>query len=337
MMAPSQQTLFLLLTAALIRIAVFILFPAIPDFLTNRVEVSTPVSSYKRLQEGIFLHQRGLSPYDGGVYHQPPLLLALFEAIPSYVLFTGLDILNGFTLKTIAERVDFKSSRATKLDGDMIMAMYLFNPFTLLSCVGRSTNIVTNSAIIQAIACGVIGGSGKAMLALALATYLSLYPALLLPPLLLLCWGGGQKTASSLPSFILQHLFAFLAGVSVLFLTTPIILYGSWDYAGASYGVQITLPDLTPNIGLWWYFFIEIFDAFREFFIGVFWLLLVSYVGSLTIRLQEKPLFVLISLLGLFSIFKPYPSISDVSLYLGFLPLYKHVFSRESPSILLRP
>ena len=329
MMAPSQQTLSLLLTAAVIRLAVFLLFPAISDFLTNRVEVSTPISSYKRLQEGIFLHQRGLSPYDGGVYHQPPLLLALFETVPSYVLFTCLDVLNGFTLKTIAEKVDFRSSRATKLDGNMIMALYLFNPFTLLSCVGRSTNIVTNAAIVQAIAFGTIGDTGKAIVALGLATYLSLYPALLLPPLLLLCWGGGEKVASSLASFTLRQFFAFLGVFSILYLTTPIILFGSWDFAKASYGVQITVPDLTPNIGLWWYFFIEIFDAFREFFIGVFWLLLVSYVGSLTIRLHEKPLFVLISLLGLFSIFKPYPSISDVSLYLGFLPLYKHVFPCE--------
>ena len=75
---------------------------------------------------------------------------------------------------------------------------------------------------------------------------------------------------------------------------------------------------------------IEIFDSFRSFFLGVFWLHLASYSGGLTLRLRNQPLFVVTMLLGLFAIFKPYPSISDVSLYLGFLPLYKHVFSRES-------
>ena len=30
------------------------------------------------------------------------------------------------------------------------------------------------------------------------------------------------------------------------------------------------MPDLTPNVGMWWYFFTEMFDHFRPFFLGVF-------------------------------------------------------------------
>src|SRR6266576_2037565 len=33
---------------------------------------------------------------------------------------------------------------------------------------------------------------------------------------------------------------------------------------------SFTLPDLTPNPGLWWYFFTEMFDHFRPFFLMVF-------------------------------------------------------------------
>jgi len=33
---------------------------------------------------------------------------------------------------------------------------------------------------------------------------------------------------------------------------------------------RLTLPDLTPNTGLWWYFFTEMFDHFRPFFLMVF-------------------------------------------------------------------
>lgn len=33
---------------------------------------------------------------------------------------------------------------------------------------------------------------------------------------------------------------------------------------------RLTLPDLTPNPGLWWYFFTEMFDHFRPFFLVVF-------------------------------------------------------------------
>jgi len=34
--------------------------------------------------------------------------------------------------------------------------------------------------------------------------------------------------------------------------------------------LRFQLPDLTPNPGLWWYFFTEMFDHFRPFFLMVF-------------------------------------------------------------------
>ena len=45
------------------------------------------------------------------------------------------------------------------------------------------------------------------------------------------------------------------------------------------------------SCGLWWYFFIEIFDSFREFFLGTFWLQLAAYVGGLDLRVRRQPLF----------------------------------------------
>ena len=33
---------------------------------------------------------------------------------------------------------------------------------------------------------------------------------------------------------------------------------------------SLTVSDLTPNVGMWWYFFTEMFDHFRPFFLGVF-------------------------------------------------------------------
>ena len=40
---------------------------------------------------------------------------------------------------------------------------------------------------------------------------------------------------------------------------------------------RLTLPDLTPNPGLWWYFFTEMFDHFRPFFLMVFSVRLISF------------------------------------------------------------
>lgn len=205
----------------------------------------------------------------------------------------------------------------------------------MAACLGRSTNIFTNTAIIHSVAAALEGDRFKAMLALGCASYLSMYPALLLPPIILLCWdqlATSKETFKSHSSYTLNLCAIFFASVVGL-LGLSYIIIGSWEFVPATYGVQLLVPDLTPNVGLWWYFFIEIFDSFRAFFLGVFWLHLAGYVGGLTLRLRKQPLFVVTSLLGLFAIFKPYPSISDVSLYLAFLPLYKHVFPRKSSSL----
>jgi GPI-anchor transamidase subunit U len=181
---------------------------------------------------------------------------------------------------------------------------------------------------LYAIAKAVDGKPVTSMLALGLASYLSLYPTLLLPPLLLLCYDKSRvrgKTMSS-QSFMFTYSVVFFTSIAWFLYVSYLLMGRSWEFLSSTYGVHLLLPDLTPNVGLWWYFFIEMFDSFREFFLGVFWLHLGSYVGGLCIRLRKQPLFVITTLFGIFAIFKPYPSISDTSLYFALLPLYRHLF-----------
>ena len=213
---------------------------------------------------------------------------------------------------------------------------FLFNPFTVATCLGRSTNVFTTSGILYAISSATSGNSVNTMLALGFASYLSIYPALLFIPLVLLCYdrrAQESKSPSNGVSFAVQHFAILLASVAGLLGISCLVIGDFWEFISATYGFQLLVPDLTPNVGLWWYFFIEMFDSFREFFLGVFWLHLASYVGGLTVRLRRQPLFVLTAILGVFAIFKPYPSISDASLFLAFLPLYRHLFPCELPSI----
>ena len=164
---------------------------------------------------------------------------------------------------------------------------------------------------------------------MALASHLSLSPVLLLPPLILLSFDrsiAANKAQSDLLQFSMRQCAICLASM-VCFLVESFLICGNWwNFIGSTYGVHLQLPDLTPNVGLWWYFFIEMFDPFRDFFLGVFWLHLGGYTSGLCFRLRSQPLFVITTMLGLCAIFKPYPSISDVSLYFAFLPLYRHLF-----------
>lgn len=208
-----------------------------------------------------------------------------------------------------------------------MLRSYLFNPFTVATCLGRTTSVFTNAAILHAIAKALQGAPISAMIALSFASYLSMYPLLLLPPLLLLCYDRQvpTKATNSVVAFTVKHVLV-LAGVLAALLQMSYLITGSWEFLSSTYGIQLTLSDLTPNIGLWWYFFIEMFDSFRSFFLAVFWLHLASYVGGLTVRIRTQPLVVLTLLLGIFTIFKPYPSIADMSLFLAMVPLYRHVF-----------
>ena len=63
------------------------------------------------VQEGVFLYTHNVSPYDGGVYHQAPLLLPLFSLFPSpaqaplatNILYTIVDLLSANALAQVAE------------------------------------------------------------------------------------------------------------------------------------------------------------------------------------------------------------------------------------------
>jgi GPI-anchor transamidase subunit U len=172
------------------------------------------------------------------------------------------------------------------------------------------------------------------MLALALASYLSLYPVLLLPPLLLICYDRRTKTKSTAQAngkassatdsgpapkqaqTVAPNALTFAATQSVFFVVAALALLvlsytltSSWSFLRAHYLHIILLPSLTPNVGLWWYFFTEMFDSFRSFFLGVFWLHMFAYMPALSIRLRAQPLFVACALLGVVSIYAPYPAV----------------------------
>lgn len=90
----------------------------------------------------------------------------------------------------------------------------------------------------------------------------------------------------------------------------------------------MNVPDLKPNIGLFWYFFTEMFEHFRLLFISSFQInALVLYALPLTLRFRSEPLLLATTLITLTTIFKSYPSLGDVAMYLALLPMWRHLFS----------
>ncbi|KAF2218929.1 GPI transamidase subunit PIG-U [Elsinoe ampelina] len=339
-----QQSYLLFAGAAAVRFGLALAFPDLPDFLSGRVEIATPVTGFKRLQEGLFLYKHGVSPYDGGVFHQVPLLLSFFSLIPDIArstlttvgIYIILDILTARALVTIAETnaavesATFKSPRKDrKWSSTAVAACYLFNPFTVLTCLGRPTSVFATYFVVLATAKACSGAAMSSAFALALASYTSLHPGLLLPALAIFCHDRAAlrnpKKSQSWAAFSIQYSIAFAAFFAIL-LGLSFFLVQDWSFLRSVYGTRLLLPDLTPNVGLWWYFFIEMFDSFRSFFLGVFWIHMASYAPVLTLRLKKQPLAAVVLMCGVFAIFQPYANVGDAGAFMSMLSLYGHVF-----------
>jgi hypothetical protein len=54
------------------------------------------------------------------------------------------------------------------------------------------------------------------------------------------------------------------------FLGDTLLACDVGSYLGLWLTGSLGVSDLTPNVGMWWYFVTEMFDHFRPFFVGVF-------------------------------------------------------------------
>ncbi|KAI0311993.1 GPI transamidase subunit PIG-U [Amylostereum chailletii] len=112
--------------------------------------------------------------------------------------------------------------------------------------------------------------------------------------------------------------------VALAFVST--LVSGGWGWMLSTWGAGFTLPDLTPNPGLWWYFFTEMFDHFRPFFLMVFSVHLLIYVAPLCIKFQHDPLYAAFLLIGVLAAFKPYITLADPGLFLSMFALFPEIY-----------
>lgn len=112
-----------------------------------------------------------------------------------------------------------------------------------------------------------------------------------------------------------------------LLSTFPFLDLHTWDmqlpscWASQTWGFILLVKDYTPNIGLYWYFFLEMFLNFTPFFKFVFHSHAVIMALPLAIRLGHRPFLLLWCQLLISCLFKAYPSVGDLVPYLTLLPL----------------
>jgi phosphatidylinositol glycan class U len=327
--------------------------------MQKRVEVSTPTNSWSSLREGVTLMRKGISPYQGDTVHETPLaLLFAYQVIKHstplviFGYFVLVDLLTAFMLGRAVEK--FKTSylmesqigsKFTKSHcgaditikpddpyGDSVFMAYYLNPFIIASCLGQTTTVLVNFFLAAAIFGMARGNFWQTVLALTIATYQAFYPVVLLSPACV-CLHDKYfaKTDRSGKLKFLQFLYLIIllivgtALVFVLLLSVSSRQFG-WVFLDRTYGFILNVRDLKPNIGLFWYFFTEMFEHFYLLFICTFQINAFIYVLPLTTRFYDEPPLLIYSLCSLMTVFKSYPCVGDVGFYLSFLPMWKHIF-----------
>lgn len=314
-MEPPER--WVVVACVTMRILVSLLFPSLQQQLDKSVEFSTPFTSYRALREGVYMLNQGFELYNGGVVHHPPLLIALMSLFDSEfvvsLLYACLDGLIAYQLSSIARCF----GKSIGIPTWVPCLLYSLNPLTLLSCASRSSVIFTNACISTAVLNALKGELVIASVAIATAGYLSLYPLLLVIPLLALF----EKRSSRVKAVAVT-----LAATLGLLISSNLLCYNDWSFLDATYGSLVRFDKLFPNIGLWWYFFIEMFDAYVPFFKAVFNLVVVSFIAPLTVRFYRQPCYAFVLCVGWITLTKPYPTLGDAGFLLGFLPLFRPLF-----------
>ncbi|KAK9309808.1 hypothetical protein QLX08_000627 [Tetragonisca angustula] len=317
--------------------------------ISDRVEVSTSLNSWKRVTEGVYLYNCGIDPYTGDLFHETPIGLYVFNFIQQHLsqwilfcLFVFTDLLTavflGLTAKQYAtelvskQKVEEKlcnENKETRNDASIVYtsmmyvsAGYLFNPYIILNCVGHTTTVFTN--LLYSIALVSMTRSiFWNCLSISLLTLQGLYPvSLIMPAIIYITHSNSVKRKRN----IINYVMVFASIITTLFGISYYIM-GSWSFLWSTLGFILTVPDLRPNVGLYWYFFTEVFEHFRWLFIASFQInVSLLYIVPLALRLRHDPMLLAFSYLAVTAIFKSYPCIGDVGFYMSLLPLWKHLF-----------
>eukprot|EP00644_Phytophthora_capsici_P003827 jgi/Phyca11/544549/estExt2_Genewise1Plus.C_PHYCAscaffold_150156 len=337
-----------LLLGALVRGFLYAV-PSIHATLSTRPELATPISSFHRLQEGAFLFRSTGSPYSGDVYHQPPLLFALLYPVLqtptslryllTCVIFILVDLLLALGFARLCKRnLTMEEGRRFKLGKEEIWLsqvpvsplfkaenlpttvafIALMNPYSLASSVAMSTVGFTHLAVLYSLVFASEGAVVASMMCVAAGSYLSVYPFFLMVPIMLLM---RSAKGVSLVQLAVQCLTAFSVWLGLL-LYLSWSVNGGWGFLEETYVWVAKYSDLTPNIGIFWYFFMEVFDRFIPYFLFVLHLHPVIYIVPIYLRLSHRPQAYACALIGIFTLFQAYPSFGDFGFFLSMLALH---------------
>ena len=231
----------------------------------------------------------------------------------------ALDDDNGAVVDDSSSMLSAKSLPGT------LCAFYVLNPITFLVWASGSFGAIANAVVLAALSlnAGEINrfswcGAASAALAVYLEPFFAM-PALAL----FLC------RSTSLPSSRAPHLSPISFGVLFLLCFFTLLLIPVAYSLTFRETVQATMrrwtiwyassPDLTPTVGLYWYFFTEVFPSFQRYFLLVFHVHPFVYQMPLMRTFAHRSNVAAHALVMVYSVLRPFPSLADLSMILSLI------------------
>lgn len=220
--------------------------------------------------EGITLLSLGISPYKGDTFHEVPLFLHFYHYIyTNYkpwipVIFSAIDVITGLflyvtsylQLKQIQKWEKGKLSKLKESDakalqipsesiGELsfrVFVIYLLQPYSIISCSGLSTSVFINFLIAFIMLTASLGLRMLSAALTAVVAYHSLYPAVLILPVVMVVEKVNhidEKETFSFknPRVVLSAVWTFASFVmlTIALIQISCFLMGSTSFISSTY------------------------------------------------------------------------------------------------------
>ncbi|CAL8104190.1 unnamed protein product [Calicophoron daubneyi] len=208
----------------------------------------------------------------------------------------------------------------------LTIVWYCFNPYSVFSYAAQSTSIIWNIVNLWILITCCKGQLFLSACLCAIGCYLRLYPGYLLFPVIASAY-NSSKSNSAVGRFIkiLSPVGGFLIVLTGLMYASFILEDKSWAFISSVYIHQIRMADYTPQLGVYWYFFAEMFEHFEELFIWVFQILLASLVVGMTMRFHYDPTYLAWLITLITNVLQPYYCVGEFGYLLSVLFVWSYL------------
>uniref|UniRef100_A0A7E4UMD6 GPI transamidase component PIG-U n=1 Tax=Panagrellus redivivus TaxID=6233 RepID=A0A7E4UMD6_PANRE len=292
-------------------------------YLSRSNEFTTPWNSFRRVKEAVHVqHEYGVSPYEGDFFHLMPIfltILAPFAYVPAAFItltiiadVTAAYILQKAAITYLSKLVEKKQITVEQAENAvyLVLLIYLFNPMAIGSAAIGSISVLVNLVVVISILAHLKGHIYLATILTISATVTYSYYIVLLAPIFVSAENKRLK--------VFSVIFATLGSY---FALNCLVEHAS-RYFGDTFYLFWNVPDLTPNVGVWWYFFVFAFDQYRSFFLWVFQLAAVLPVVPLSWTLRADPTILTYVCLGHVAVLSSYPSYAEAVVLLAMYPMF---------------